>query len=379
MDQIIGQHRALEVLQSAFVADRLHHAYIFHGPQGIGKFTTAVSFAKVLLCHEAITDHQAQSPAKVGACGACASCRLLQGLESSTHPDLHVVNKELARFSKDPAIRNRKLTSLPVDVLRTALIDPVYRAPQLGHRKIFIVDDADLMQPMGQNLLLKTLEEPPQGTIIFLITSSEDRLLATIRSRCQRVGFSPLGHEAVQKWLQLQKVKVAKEHRDWWLDFADGSLGRVQLGLQYGIADWGDATRTAFDAMARGQYPVDYGSQIAGQIDDFAKQWVDKHDNASKDAANRQGVGLMWSVINLYACRQLRNQANQGEPGESGAAEEKFLPWLEVIEALHTTEQEIASNVNMGLVADHLVSLMYQALNPGRNQIRLPAVFQMQS
>src|SRR5690606_4650358 len=118
------------------------------------------------------------------------------------HPDLHVVTKELARYSEDRSTRERKLTQIPVDVLRTELIEPVYRAAQMGHGKVFIVDEAELLNDAGQNAMLKTLEEPPAGTTIILVTSIQDRLLPTIRSRCQRVAFVPLPDSVVSRWLQ---------------------------------------------------------------------------------------------------------------------------------------------------------------------------------
>ena len=150
MDAILGQSHAIDLLQSALKAGRLHHAIIFHGMKGVGKFTTARSLASILLCH----DVRGGADGPVSACGACRSC---QAFRAGSHPDDHVITKELSRFSGDPAIRDRKLIRIPAAVVRENLIGPVNLAPRLGRHKVFIVDEAELLDAVSQNTLLKTL------------------------------------------------------------------------------------------------------------------------------------------------------------------------------------------------------------------------------
>ncbi len=364
---IISQTGALDALQSSLQSDRLHHAYIFHGPAGVGKFTTARAFAKALLCDAPQTDLQGT----VSPCDACQSCRLMgtattagdtdsTAQHSAAHPDFHVVTKELARFSDDASVRNRKLTSIPVDVLRRSLLDPVYRAAQLSRRKVLIVDEAELLNPTGQNLLLKTLEEPPPGTHLILVTASEPRLLVTIRSRCQRVSFVPLADDAVADWLSQQEHALSDAQQSWLVGFASGSLGRAQLAIEYDLAKWAEAVLPLIDGMAKGQFPVDLGQDIAAMIDAFAKQWVDDHDGASKEAANQQAAGLMWSLIAQHAREKIRNTAAQCDPQDPEAGEAALGPWLGVIDALGSAQQALASHVNLGLATDQLVFLLHR-------------------
>ncbi len=203
MPPILGHSAALRVLQNAITHDRVHHAWIFHGPPGVGKFTTAIAFAKRLL----------EGP------GLFASAEDEAGFEADaawTHPDLHVISKELAAVSNFTSLRNRKQTNIPVDLLREHLVGgwigsgdskkyiepPIGKTALSGGGKIFIVDEAELLAREGQNTLLKTLEEPPPKTRLILITAHEDRLLPTIRSRCQlSVAFGPLPQQAVESWL----------------------------------------------------------------------------------------------------------------------------------------------------------------------------------
>ena len=355
MDQILGQDRAVAQLDAALASGRIHHAYVFHGPVGVGKFTTAVAFARVMLCYEP------QTKPNHRACGSCPSCRLFasaQGAQAKpTHPDLHIITKELARYSDDALIRQRKLLTIPVNVLRSALIDPVYRAAQLQHHKLFIVDEAELLDLRGQNILLKTLEEPPEQTTIILVTCTLHMLLPTIRSRGQGVGFLPLPYETVVGWLDDKDFSTT-DHRQWVAEFAEGSLGRAQLAMDYDLYPWGRALDTALAQMAEKKFDVDTGKTMSGLIDAFAKQWGDRHEGASKEAANKQGAGLMWSVIGQIARRQLRVTAHaHGMNGDQQSG-----PWLSVIDALTQAEQELTANVNLTLVCDHLASLLHRAL-----------------
>ncbi|MEE9212478.1 MAG: hypothetical protein V3U29_07480 [Phycisphaeraceae bacterium] len=371
MDRILGQERAINVLHKSLQSGRLHHAWVFHGPVGVGKFTTAVAYARTLLCHDA----QADLTGRITACGSCASCRLLPDagdVTRATHPDLHVVTKELARYDDDRQIRERKLMQIPVEVLRSALLAPAYLAAGLRHNKVFIVDEAELLNPTGQNLLLKTLEEPPAGTFLILVTSNEDRLLPTIRSRCQRVAFGLLGQQVVADWLDRQPTPLNETERQWMVRFADGSIGRAKLALEYHLSAWAETVLPAIDTMAEGDFPTPLGKQITEMIDGFAKQWVDRHENASKEAANRQAAALMWSLIGGEARRRIAELAQGCDPTVPDAAEAALGPWLGVIDALSEAERHLASNVNLSLTCDHLVSLIHRRLSD-RDALTLPS------
>ena len=393
MQHIIGQQRARQVLGSQLAAGRVHHAQIFHGPAGVGKFTTAAAFATRLLCHDPVTDLHGET----SACGVCASCKLLKGLTtlserdaddaddpaaslSSPHPDLHLVTKELALYDDDAGVRNRKLTTIPISVIRTYILGPAHLAPQMGHGKVFIVDEAELLAPVGQNALLKTLEEPPTtggGTTIILVTSSEDRLLPTIRSRCQRVPFTPLTDDEVGRWLDRhahgQRAEVDaggddagvfagaaapdapppldEKTRRWVVGFAQGSIGRAALAVRFDLAEWGQAVLGPIQRMARGGPPEALlGAAIAERVDGFAKRWVAAHKNASKEAANRQASGLMGSMISNFARRQLAERAGPCDPEDPAQAEAALSPWLAVIAAVEEAQQQLGSNVNLALV-----------------------------
>lgn len=362
MDCILGQNRAIDELQAALRSGRLHHAWIFHGPVGVGKFTTALAYAQILLCH----DHGTGTTSSVDLCQTCPSCNLFKKNNdgsASIHPDLHIITKELARYSDMRHIRERKLMNIPVEVLRTSLVEPVYRAAGLRHNKVFIIDEAELLVSTGQNLLLKTLEEPPKGTHLILVTSSEDRLLPTIRSRCQQVGFLPLPNKVIADWLGRQPKKLDEPAQHWLLQFAEGSLGRAKLAIEYDLFQWAEVVLPALDGMFNGRFDPDMGQQMSQRIDAFAKQWVDEHKNASKEAANKQAAALMWQIIGGEARQRLASLAASCDPSNLGASEAALQPWLGVIDALDLAQRNLDSNVNLGLTCDHLAMMINRTLS----------------
>jgi DNA polymerase-3 subunit delta' len=355
MHQIFGQTRAIEQLQTLLQSGRLHHAFIFHGPAGVGKFTTALAFARLILCHHPATDLTGRTE----ACGTCPSCT---ALSSQTHPDLHVIVKELAKFSDDRAIRERKLLTIPYDVLREHLVGPVAIKSHLQHGKVFIVDEAELIDPRGQNILLKTLEEPPDGTHIILVTSSEDRLLPTIRSRCQRIAFVPLSDQVIGRWLGERDVSLTASQQAWLIDFAAGSLGRASLAIEHALWTWGESVLTGIDALTQGRFDTELGATIASHIDDFAEAVTKKDAQASKGAANKLGASLMFAMIGQHARRKIEALASQCDPADPSAADARLEPWLCVIDALGEAERNLMANVNLTMACEHLVTSMAGAL-----------------
>lgn len=224
---IVGQDTALAQLQRAVARRRQPHAYIFAGPEGVGRQTTAVEFAKLLLCQEPATTANRGGLAELPqdfplrvACGKCASCRTAR---AGTNPDLQLVHKELARYHDDPKVRDRVMQDLGVDVIRQFLIAPASRASAGGRGRTFIVRQAELMSTPAQNALLKTLEEPPGGVTIILLCSDPGALLPTTRSRCQTIRFSPLALDFVAK--TLAQAGVAEEEARFLAALTAGSLG----------------------------------------------------------------------------------------------------------------------------------------------------------
>ncbi|MBI3811124.1 MAG: DNA polymerase III subunit delta' [Nitrospirae bacterium] len=191
-ETILGHAHPKAVLTAAIASGRIAHAYLFHGESHIGKFLTAVAFAKAALCSRLKTGQASGRPA-LSSCDQCSSCH---AVDSGSHPDIHFIGPDGAQI-KIGQIRE--------------LQDAIAFKPLVGSRKWFIMDEADAMNPEAANSFLKTLEEPPDHSTLILITARPQALLPTVLSRCQSVRFSPPPPDELSPWLQKQRGIGLKE------------------------------------------------------------------------------------------------------------------------------------------------------------------------
>ena len=184
------------------------HAYLLHGPAGIGKRALAERLMASLLCKQ---------PVGLEACGACKSCSLLA---AGSHPDNYILEPEEA----DKAIKVDQVRDLVSFVVQTA---------QLGGRKVVLVEPVESMNINAANALLKSLEEPSGNTILLLVSHQSSRLLPTIRSRCVQQAC-PLPSQALSlEWLAKALPDSSEAERVELLTLAAGSpLGAVKLQAQ---------------------------------------------------------------------------------------------------------------------------------------------------
>jgi DNA polymerase III subunit delta' len=167
---LLGHETVAASFAAALKRGRLGHAYLFVGPGGIGKQTFARELAKMLLCSE--------RGERFEACDSCSSCKLV---DAGTHPDLFMVRRP------DDSLEFK------IHVIREELLPNLAMKPARGSRKIAIVDDADDLNDEAANCMLKTLEEPPPGSVLILVGGpNAERQLPTILSRCQTIRFAPL-------------------------------------------------------------------------------------------------------------------------------------------------------------------------------------------
>jgi DNA polymerase-3 subunit delta' len=174
----VGHTRQRDWFSNAIRSNRLASTFLMVGPDGIGKRTFARLIAKTMLC-------TGSEPSAFSPCGICETCAQI---DASTHPDL----LEIARRPEKTGLVMEQLVGEGEMRMREGLCYELRMRPYSGRRKIAIVDDADTIGEEGANCLLKTLEEPPPGSLIFLISTSVQRQLPTIRSRCQMARFQSL-------------------------------------------------------------------------------------------------------------------------------------------------------------------------------------------
>lgn len=193
---IIGHKSQIEQIVRTFEQGRLPNAYLFAGPHGIGKRLVASTFASLIAC----------KGDDLRPCGACVAC---MKVAKNIHPDIFVIEPE-----KD---------SIKIDQIRE-LQGKLQLFPLEAPAKLAIIDGAEIMTESAANSLLKILEEPPQATHFILVTSSEHRLLPTIRSRCRTVRFLPLSNETIANHLE-RDGGVDGEMALQIANIASGSLG----------------------------------------------------------------------------------------------------------------------------------------------------------
>lgn len=165
LKDISYQPKAIKILKGTLKKDRLPSAILMFGQKGVGKRLTAINYAKAINCNSRID---------FDCCDKCPSCKKIVG---GIHPDIHFVEATDGEIRIDAIRKIEEFLSLK---------------PLEGKEKIVIIDDADKMNTNAFNALLKTLEEPPPNSLLILITSNEDALPLTIRSRCIQIAFYPV-------------------------------------------------------------------------------------------------------------------------------------------------------------------------------------------
>ncbi|MFI3175015.1 MAG: hypothetical protein R3Y53_07460 [Bacillota bacterium] len=206
LDKILGNTTLIFSLKSMIATGNLSHGYLVLGDFGVGKKTIVHAFVKAILCE----NHT--------GCGACKSCLTLA---HNNHPDVIYV------------ARNLEKASVGVDEIRTEIIDTLYRKPYASEKKIYIIEEGDKVTPQGQNALLKSLEEPPEYAMFFIIGTDRNAFLQTVRSRMMELQVKPLPDATLQSYLEILP-ESKRTDVSLIANFARGSLGQALSLLQEG-------------------------------------------------------------------------------------------------------------------------------------------------
>lgn len=180
-ENIIGNNENKKILSKSILTNSVSHSYIFSGISGIGKFLFAKEFAKAILC--------------TGEQKPCNKCKSCESIENGNNPDLIIIDEQTN------SIKTEQIKELTSDVLEK---------PIKGSKKIYIINNSENMTKEAQNALLKTLEEPPEYAIIILVTSNENLLLNTIKSRCIKILFNNLSDEEILEYFERNHEEINK-------------------------------------------------------------------------------------------------------------------------------------------------------------------------
>ena len=279
-EDVVGQEQIERTIKNAIEQDKVSHAYLFCGPRGTGKTTTARLLAKALLCEKGPT------PDPDGTCEDC------QMIAEGVHPDV---------YELDAASRTG------VENVREEIINRVQFAPTRGRYKVYIIDEVHMLSIAAFNALLKTLEEPPDHVVFILATTDPQKVPETIHSRCQRFDFRRISNESIVSRLGAVCVAEGVEFEGDALDLiahhAGGGMRNALTSLEQTIAfGEGKVTLAVAERMLGGVDSGDLANivQALGRRDAAACfNWVAEFVESGSDLA-QFARELAQHVRNLY-------------------------------------------------------------------------------
>jgi len=285
-------------------------------------------------------------------------------VHARTHPDLHVIFRQLNRDHPDPVVRKRKALIISVDVVREFIIKPIALKPTRGRIKVFVVREADRMNEQAQNALLKTLEEPPGSALLVLLVDSIDRMLPTTLSRCQVVRFDALPVAFVEEKLAELVPDLDGDRANWYAQSSDGSLGTALERIE---DEWYELN---------GQLLGDLPELAARRSDAISKQWLDsakalgancrKRDpEMTETEATRRGLNAVLQLSALWYADVLRETQGESSLVVNKAFQAQISKSSETLSAercadavarIAQTERQLSLNANTQLCIETLVS-----------------------
>ena len=279
-EDVVGQEQIERTIKNAIEQDKVSHAYLFCGPRGTGKTTTARLLAKALLCEKGPT------PDPDGTCEDC------QMIAEGVHPDV---------YELDAASRTG------VENVREEIINRVQFAPTRGRYKVYIIDEVHMLSIAAFNALLKTLEEPPDHVVFILATTDPQKVPETIHSRCQRFDFRRISNESIVSRLGAVCVAEGVEFEGDALDLiahhAGGGMRNALTSLEQTIAfGEGKVTLAVAERMLGGVDSGDLANivQALGKRDAAACfNWVAEFVESGSDLA-QFAREFAQHVRNLY-------------------------------------------------------------------------------
>jgi DNA polymerase-3 subunit delta' len=315
--EIIGHERIVTALTNAMVYERVAHAYLFAGPEGVGKETTALAFVRALMCSR---------PERGDACGKCRECRQV---ESRNHPDLNLLQPSGA--------------TIKIDQIRSVLRLVNYKSYQ-GGRKVYLVRRAEAMTAEAANCLLMTLEAPPENTVFILLSSRPWAMLPTVLSRCQQYHFKKIPVAGLVDHLVNRHGFNGKDAR-LYASLSGGSLGKAlawaagtfqedrNLGLELAEKLSGAGLAEAMETAEK----ISISRDKVFTVLDMLSCWY-------RDVLVFRETGTEVALFNRDRTEALAGSAQRYETGRL----------VEIIESIEATRNKIEANANTRLAVEAL-------------------------
>src|SRR5262245_34902961 len=243
---------------------------------------------------------------------------------------------------------------LAVGVVRDFLVAKANNKSVLGVGKVFVVEEADLMNASAQNTLLKTLEEPEGRTLIILLTDQSDSLLPTIRSRCQLIRFAPLDEKIVKEELQ-KKHGIKSQIAASAAGISRGSLGLALRWIEDGVIDQSGQLTAMLGKISAGQRVQGMQEWFKSAAEAYAEKQLERDEKASKDQMTREGIVLYLKLAAQFFQQQLGEHIKEPPLLERAAA---------AVDTIVRGGSYIESNVNIPLVLQQLAAALSRTSGP---------------
>lgn len=320
---IIGHEQIIEHFQNAIKLDKVSHAYILNGPDQSGKKMLAEAFAMALLCEKK----------GIEGCMECHSCR--QAI-SHNQPDIRYLVHE-------------KPNTISVDDIRRQINQDIVIKPYAGSYKIYIIDEAEKMNPQAQNALLKTIEEPPVYAVILLLTTNADLFLPTILSRCISLNLRPVANDKIRNFL-MKNMQIPDYQADVCMAFAQGNVGKaLQLA---GSEDFQELKESAVQLMKRiKDIDIYEMGEAVKQIGEYKMSVNDYFD-----------IMMIWyrDVLMYKATMDINGLIfkEQIYDIKKQASKSSYHGIQEILQALERAKTRLNANVNFDIVIELLLLTM---------------------
>ena len=332
---IIGHAPALAALERALRSERPPHAWLFSGPEGVGKAAVALEFAAALNCTGA-------TAAVAAPCGECRSCR---DTLASRHTDVELVAP--GGLCDEPEHREHA-DSRDLRICQIRRVEHLLAlSPYSAKRRVAIIDAADTLHTEAANAFLKTLEEPPAGSVIILLAEREDRLPETVLSRCQRLAFGPVDRPTIERTLSERGASAEDA----------GTIAAAAAGrLGWALRAMDDTT-----LLEEREQMLDEAVRVAhaGRVERFG--WA--REAASRDAAVRERYlrelavwEAWWRDVLLFGAGGSEGAANP-DRAERLSEEGKLYRASEIVTFLRSlaqTREHLYANVDPQLALENL-------------------------
>ena len=329
----VGQPTSIERVSRAIHQKRLSHAYLICGVDGVGKLTFALDIAKIANCLNVDRD--------IAPCGSCNQCLRI---EAYNHTDVHLYDVD-----RDSGSENHASTMVSIEQLREDFLKKVHRKPYEGRTRVFIISSVDSMRAEQSNILLKTLEEPPEDVMIILLAQDSSAVLATIVSRCQILSLEQVSEANIVELLTsfnlhadaplLQIAKLARGRPEWARQVA------MEPGILQNLEDkLNDFVGCLGDGMGQ---RLDLSRKLSNQFMRHRDEVFDFLDIAitwTRDVL-LVAVGRSDTIVNISRKEEIKGLSNILG----------IIDILTILKLLKITNDHLRKNVTSSLVFDNMM------------------------